>query len=49
MPSGEVCILLGDFNARVGSRESDEQWTGVKGPHGYGVANGAGEGKGSLV
>ena len=42
VPSGEVYILLGDFNARVGSRESDEQWTGVRGPHGYGVANDAG-------
>ena len=42
VPSGEVYILLGDFNACVGSRESDEQWTGVRGSHGYGVTNDAG-------
>ena len=42
LPSGEVYILLWDFNARVGSRESVEQWTGVRGPHGYGVTNDAG-------
>ena len=43
VPSGERYILLGDFNARVGSKDSDdEQWSGVRGPHGYGVANDAG-------
>ena len=36
-------MLLGDFNARVGSRESGEQWAGVRGPHGFGAANDAGK------
>ena len=36
VPSGERYILLGDFNALVGFRDSDdEQWSGVRGPHGY--------------
>ena len=37
VPSGEEWILLGDFNARVGSRvHLDDQWTGVRGPYGVG-------------
>ena len=43
VPSQEKYVLLGDFNARVGSRESDEQWAGVRGPHGFGAANDAGK------
>ena len=40
VPSQEGYVILGDFNARVGSRESaDGQWGAVRGPHGYGVAN----------
>lgn len=36
----ESYILLGDFNACVRSSESvDEQWDGVRGPHGFGVHN----------
>ena len=43
LPSRESYVILGDFNARVGSRESeDEQWSAVRGPHGYGVINDAG-------
>ena len=34
-------VFLGDFNACVGFRESNEQWPGVRDPHGYGVANDA--------
>ena len=43
VPSGEMYVLLGDFNARVGSRESvDEEWRGVRGPCGYGQTNDCG-------
>jgi len=40
--AGDRFVLLGDFNARVGSREVDDQWADVLGPHGYGVVNDAG-------
>ena len=34
----------GEFNARVGSREeASEDWSSVRGPHGYGTANNAGK------
>ena len=40
VPSGEKYLLLGDFNARVGSREYvRDQWGSVRGPHGYRVIN----------
>ena len=32
VPSGKMYVLLGDFNARVGSRENvDEEWSSVRG------------------
>ena len=34
-------MLLGDFNARVGSRQ-DDVWWHERGPHGYGILNDAG-------
>ena len=34
--------MLGDFNARVGSREMDDEWWYKRGPHGYGDLNEAG-------
>ena len=44
IPSSECYVLLGDFNARVGSRGSvSDQWDGVRGPHGLGVCNDAGK------
>ena len=44
IPSGEAYILLGDFNARVGSRMSaHDLWDGVRGPAGYGDTNDAGK------
>ena len=44
VPVGEHYVILGDFNARVGSRSDvdADQWSGVLGPHGCGVANDAG-------
>ena len=36
-------VVLGDFNARVGSGGGEEDlWSGVLGPHGYGQRNDAG-------
>ena len=44
VPAGETHIILGDFNARVGSRESDDnEWSGVRGPHRFGSVNDAGK------
>ena len=44
IPSGELYVLLGDFNARVGSRESpDEEWGSMRGPHELGCANDSGK------
>ena len=41
----EEFVLLGDFNARIGSREDvHDEWTDVRGPHGLqGQLNSAGE------
>ena len=35
-------ILLGDFNARVGSGMAEDEWGRVRGPHGLGQLNSAG-------
>lgn len=36
-------VILGDFNACVGSRQGEEDpWGHVRGPHGYGDYNDAG-------
>ena len=44
VPPNEPYILLRDLNARVGSRDgTDDPWSRVRGPHGYGLANDAGE------
>ena len=45
VPVEEKYVILGDFNARVGSRKSgnDEQRSGVRGPHWYGSENDAGK------
>ena len=44
VPSRESFVILGNFNARVGSRDGDEGdvWTGVIGPHGLEAVNDAG-------
>ena len=36
IPQREFYIVLGDFNARVRSREGDGEWWYVRGPHGHG-------------
>ena len=44
VPSAEAFVLLGDFNAHVGSRVSSEsEWWYVRGPHGYGSLNEPGQ------
>ena len=44
IPPDEQYVMLGDFNARVGSRDSDgDLWNNVRGPHGYGEVNDAGK------
>ena len=44
IPSNEPYVLLGDFNARVGSRHGhDDLWNLVRGPHGFGACNYAGD------
>ena len=44
IPSEECYVMLGDFNARVGSRSvNHDDWWYERGPHGYSVLNEAGE------
>ena len=44
IPSSDVLLLLGDFNARVGCSVADgDVWKGVRGQHGVGCCNEAGE------
>ena len=43
IPPNDMYVLLGDFNARVGSRsEAGDQWGHVRGPHGLAEVNHAG-------
>ena len=42
IPSQEHYVLLGDFNAHVGSRNKEDEWWHERGPHGLGVLNDAG-------
>ena len=44
IPPSESYVILGDFNARVGSRTSEDDWcVNVRGPHGLAEANDAGK------
>ena len=44
IPPEEPYLLLGDFNARVGSRsEADEEWEHTRGPNGFAEVNEAGK------
>ena len=45
VPKDDLLILVGDFNARVGStpREEDSVWHGFRGYHGVGEMNESGE------
>ena len=42
IPQRDNFVLLGDFNARTGSRSAGSDWGSVRGPHGYGNLNDAG-------
>ena len=38
VPSNGCYLIMGEFNARVGSRDSlNDQWEGDRGPHGIGL------------
>ena len=44
VPAGKKYIVLGDFNACVGSKQVvGDQWSKVRGPHGCEVTNDAGK------
>ena len=43
IPSTDNYVMLGDFNARVGSRQDGDEWWNVRGPHGIGETNEAGK------
>ena len=44
LPLGDIVMVLGDFNARVGKREvEDDVWREVRGIYGIGTCNEAGE------
>ncbi len=40
---GEEYALVGDFNARIGSRTCYDEWSETRGPHGFGQLNSSGE------
>ncbi|XP_065192620.1 uncharacterized protein LOC135823705 [Sycon ciliatum] len=43
VPKSDQYCILGDFNARVGVGEVDDEWSDVRGQHGFGRMNSAGE------
>ena len=43
IPSSDLLIILGNFNAQTGKRSDDNVWRGVCGKHGVGSCNEAGE------
>ena len=44
VPTGDVLVVLGNFNARVGVlKPAEEQWQRVLGRHGLDERNAAGE------
>jgi len=44
LPAEDIVVVLGDFNARVGKRSAeDDVWQEVRGLHGIGTCNEAGE------
>ena len=42
VPENDILVILGDWNARVGSQQGNHCWQGVLGKHGLGSANEAG-------
>jgi len=44
LPASDVVVVLGDFNAGIGKRDiKDDIWSEVRGHHGIGTCNEAGE------
>ena len=44
LPAGDIVVMLGDFNAQIGRRESeDDVWQEVRGLHGIDTCNEAGK------
>ena len=42
VPESDILLILGDWNARVGSQQRNHPWQGVLGKHGLGSVNEAG-------
>ena len=41
-PPSDCCIVLGDFNTHVGSGQRGDEWSDVRGTHGYNTINASG-------
>lgn len=42
IPPREELMIMGDFNAHIGSKMDEREWWYIRGPHGFGELNDAG-------